>query len=89
MKRIVIALAASAAFAAVAIAAPETVVMEAKNGNVTFSHKTHAAVDCATCHVGQATPAKLNLGKDAAHKLCIDCHKASSGPARCNECHKR
>lgn len=83
---IMVVFAASAAMAA----APDTVTMKAKNGDVTFNHKAHAAAgDCKSCH-GEGTPAKLTLGKAAAHKLCIDCHKAkSAGPAKCGECHKK
>ena len=78
-----------AASAAMAAAAPDSVTMEAKNGNVTFNHKAHAAGDCKSCH-GEGTPAKVDLDKAAAHKLCIDCHKAkSAGPTKCGECHKK
>lgn len=68
----------------------ETLVLEAKNGNVTFSHQKHAkTIDCSTCH--QGTPGKIaDFGKDKAHALCIGCHKEQkAGPARCNECHKK
>ena len=83
---IMVVFAASAAMAA----APDTVTMTAKNGNVAFNHKAHSAAgDCKSCH-GEGTPAKLTLGKVAAHKLCIDCHKAkSAGPTKCGECHKK
>lgn len=90
MKKVVSAMvmvvfAASAAFAA----APDSVTMNAKNGNVTFNHKAHAAGDCKTCH-GEGSPAKVELDKAAAHKLCIDCHKAkAAGPTKCGECHKK
>jgi predicted CXXCH cytochrome family protein len=79
-----------AASAAMAAAAPDTVTMTAKNGNVAFNHKAHAAGgDCKSCH-GEGTPAKVDLDKAAAHKLCIDCHKAkSAGPTKCGECHKK
>jgi predicted CXXCH cytochrome family protein len=79
-----------AASAALAAAPPDKVTMTAKNGNVTFDHKKHSASgDCKVCH-GEETPAKLTLGKVAAHKLCIDCHKAKgAGPAKCGECHKK
>jgi predicted CXXCH cytochrome family protein len=83
---IMVVFAASAAMAA----APDTVTMTAKNGNVAFNHKAHSAAgDCKSCH-GEGTPAKLTLGKVAAHKLCIDCHKAkNAGPTKCGECHKK
>jgi predicted CXXCH cytochrome family protein len=83
---IMVVFAASAAFAA----APDSVTLTAKNGNVTFNHKGHAAAgDCKVCH-GAGAPAKLTLDKAAAHKLCIDCHKAKAkGPTKCGECHKK
>jgi predicted CXXCH cytochrome family protein len=78
------------AFAATMAAAADTVTMKAKNGDVTFNHKAHSASgDCKACH-GEATPAKLTLGKDAAHKLCKGCHEAKKqGPVKCGECHKK
>ncbi|ACM18981.1 cytochrome c, 3 heme-binding sites [Geotalea daltonii FRC-32] len=81
---LMVAFSASAAFAA------DTVVMKAKNGNVTFDHKKHSASgDCKSCH-GEGTPAKLTLGKDAAHKLCKGCHETKkAGPTKCGECHKK
>ncbi|HTY20722.1 MAG TPA: cytochrome c3 family protein [Geobacteraceae bacterium] len=83
---IMVVFAASAALAA----APDTVTMKAKNGDVTFNHKAHAAAgDCKACH-GESAPAKLTLGKDAAHKLCKECHQAKkAGPTKCGECHKK
>jgi len=91
MKKVLSALlmvvfAATAAFAG----APDSVTMKAKNGDVTFNHKKHSAAgDCKVCH-GEGTPAKLTLDKAAAHKLCIECHKAkTAGPVKCGECHKK
>ena len=83
---LMVVFAASAALAG----APDSVAMKAKNGNVTFDHKKHSAAgDCKVCH-GEGTPAKLTLDKAAAHKLCIDCHKAkAAGPTKCGECHKK
>jgi predicted CXXCH cytochrome family protein len=77
-------------FAATAALAADTVVLNAKNGNVTFDHKKHSASgDCKACH-GEGTPAKLTLGKDAAHKLCKGCHETKkAGPTKCGECHKK
>ena len=78
---------AGASLAADAPAAPTT--LEAKNGNVTMQHKTHAAVKCDVCH-GAAAPAKVDLTKDTAHALCIECHKKEAkGPQKCAECHKK
>ena len=69
---------------------PETIVLKAKNGNVTFPHQAHAkTMDCATCH--QGTPGPIaDFGKDKAHALCTGCHKEkNAGPTKCSECHKK
>jgi opacity protein-like surface antigen len=89
MKKI-LAVALMVAFATSAAFAADTVVLKAKNGNVTFDHKKHsAAMECKTCH-GEGTPAKLTLDKDAAHKLCKGCHETKkAGPTKCGECHKK
>ena len=89
MKRILAGI-LMVAFAATMAAAADTVTMKAKNGDVTFNHKAHSASgDCKACH-GEATPGKLTLGKDAAHKLCKGCHDAKKqGPVKCGECHKK
>jgi len=88
MKK-VLAAAMMVVFVATAALAADTVVLKAKNGNVTFDHKKHSASgDCKSCHEG--TPAKMTLGKDAAHKLCKGCHEAKkAGPTKCGECHKK
>ena len=84
-----------AASVAMAADAPDSVTMNAKNGNVTFNHKAHAAAgDCKSCHGEATTPAKVELDKAAAHKLCIDCHKAQNAqgkkaPVKCLDCHKK
>ncbi len=90
MKKVLSAAILVAFAASTALAAPATVTMTAKNGNVTFDHKKHSASgDCKVCH-GEGTPAKLTLGKDAAHKLCKGCHDAKkAGPTKCGECHKK
>jgi hypothetical protein len=92
MKRFAAVLFAASFLAAatIAFAAPESVTLTAKNGNVTFNHKAHgAAMDCKTCH-GDKAPGKLTLGKDAGHALCLDCHKTKgAGPTKCGECHKK
>jgi predicted CXXCH cytochrome family protein len=78
---------AGAAIAAEAPAAPVT--LEAKNGNVTFNHKSHAAQKCEACHA-TAAGGKLELDKDKGHALCVECHKKEAkGPAKCAECHKK
>lgn len=68
----------------------EKVVLEAKNGNVTLTHRDHAKMmDCKTCHEG--TPGKMpQFNKDKAHALCTGCHKEKgAGPTKCTECHKK
>ena len=79
---------AGAAFAADAPAEPT--VLKAKNGNVTFNHKTHAAQKCETCHATAAGGKIEGFAKDKAHALCVECHKKEAkGPAKCAECHKK
>lgn len=85
----------AASLLAAAPAAPEApkgpVVIETSKGRLEFSHKAHAKTACARCHQGQATPGKIGVkGKDAAHKFCVDCHKAEKkGPQKCSWCHQR
>ncbi len=71
--------------------APETIVLQAKNGNVTLPHKVHAEMmDCKTCH-GDSPPGPIEgFSKDQAHALCQGCHKEKgAGPTKCQECHKK
>lgn len=71
--------------------APETITLQAKNGNVTLPHKSHAEkMECKTCH-GDATPGKMpDFAKDKAHQLCQGCHKEKgAGPTKCPDCHKK
>jgi predicted CXXCH cytochrome family protein len=92
MKRIVLVAAvlfATSAFAA-ATAPKDAKVLEAKQGNVTFKHDTHAKVACDKCHGPGEAKAIGKLGKDKAHALCVACHKAEAkGPTKCAECHKK
>ena len=96
MKKILSAVLAVAfiAVASSAIAAPPPaeVVLPAKPGNVTFNHKAHQGQGCKKCH-GEGAPGKIELTKDKAHALCIDCHKEKAkGPAdakACTACHKK
>ncbi len=69
---------------------PETIVLEASYGNVTFPHAMHqGSYACATCH-GEGTPGLFGLDKDKAHALCKDCHKdEGAGPTSCKDCHKK
>jgi predicted CXXCH cytochrome family protein len=79
---------AAAAAAADAPAAPAT--LPAKNGNVTFNHKSHAAQKCEGCHATPAGGKIEGMNKDKAHALCVECHKKEAkGPAKCADCHKK
>jgi predicted CXXCH cytochrome family protein len=81
-------LATGIAVAAEAPAAP--IKLEAKNGAVTFQHKTHATLKCTTCHATDAGGKIEGFGKDKAHALCVECHKKEAkGPQKCAECHKK
>ena len=91
MKRILLFLLLLFVVAAPVIAA-DMVTLKSKMGDVTLNHKAHSEkAECKACH-GDATPGKMSLGgKDAAHKLCQDCHKAKgAGPTtKCMDCHKK
>ena len=69
---------------------PETIVLEASYGDVTFPHALHqVAYACSDCH-GEGTPGLFGLNKEKAHVLCKDCHKKEgSGPTACKGCHKK
>jgi hypothetical protein len=69
---------------------PETVVLIAKNGDITFSHARHAGmVECRTCH-GEGVPGAIELDRDSGHQLCRGCHEEQgAGPVKCAECHAR
>ncbi|MDH4320577.1 MAG: cytochrome c family protein [Desulfobulbaceae bacterium] len=76
--------------AADALSAPETVVLDNKNGKVTLPHRQHGkALGCAACH-GDKAPGAMALGKDKAHALCKGCHKEKgTGPTACTGCHEK
>jgi len=69
---------------------PDSVTLDASQGQVILPHLAHAkSYPCATCHL-DGTPGKINLTKDIAHELCRDCHKAKgAGPTTCTGCHKK
>ncbi len=77
-------------FIAAFASAADMMTLKAKNGDVTFNHKTHGdSLTCKPCH-GDGTPGKLSLGKDAAHKQCKGCHDSKkAGPTKCMDCHKK
>ena len=78
---------------------PVEVKFEAKNGTVTYMHAQHTkyGAECGSCHhqgVLSGTCRRCHDGKgkapifkQAAHKLCKDCHKKNSGPTECRGCH--
>jgi len=88
MKQLLVALMLVALATTVATAA-DTVVLKAKNGDITFNHKGHGEkLGCAACHEG--TPAKIELDKEKAHALCKECHASKgAGPTKCGDCHKK
>jgi DnaJ-class molecular chaperone len=92
MKRFVLVAAvlfATSAFAA-AVAPKDAKVLEAKQGNITFKHDTHAAVKCDVCHGAGEAKKIAKMDKEAGHKMCNECHKAEKkGPQKCGECHKK
>jgi len=72
--------------------APDSAVLTAKNGNITFPHKAHAEtmkIACATCHHGLKEGAMPD-------KKCNDCHGVDAKALKaqdafhktCQGCHK-
>ncbi len=83
---LMVVFAASAAIAA----APDTMVLKAKNGDVNFNHKQHGALGCKKCHATEQGGKIEGFGKDLAHKQCKGCHQEmKKGPTKCGECHKK
>jgi len=77
---------------------PVEVKINAKPGTVTYRHAEHTerGMECSSCHhkgVLSGTCRRCHDGNQApdfkvvAHKICWDCHKASSGPTECKGCH--
>jgi len=96
MKFFASIIAAAVLTAGVAIAADKEaptkpLVLEAKQGKVTFKHDTHKTVKCEVCHSDKGFPQEMkNIGKDKAHAVCHDCHKKEKkGPQKCVDCHKK
>ena len=106
MKKI-IALGITVCFRSLSIAAladngPAEIVLENKQGSVTFNHLQHqsSVADCATCHhkgVEQGACRSCHDGvkapdnKKAFHGLCKECHKKNNSEKvtgkKCSECH--
>ena len=98
MKKYLAALfvAVAFAFSASAATAPaKPVVLNAKNGNVTFDHSKHSQLKCEACHANAEGGKIEGFGKDKAHATCVECHKkeAAAGkataPTKCADCHKK
>jgi hypothetical protein len=91
MKRIIAAAALTIFTAGIAMAAaPETITLPAKMGDVTFHHAKHQETlkDCKKCHATDAGGKIEGLGKDWAHKTCKGCHtELAKGPTKCGDCH--
>jgi hypothetical protein len=85
------------AFAADAPGAPVTVKAPegAKQPAVHFPHAKHKQLECAKCHAdkanAKAVPAVAGVKggdmKNAAHDLCLNCHKENKAKAICTACH--
>ncbi len=68
---------------------PARVKYVAEKGDVTFDHAAHVArrEGCRSCH-GEGPVKKVELGKKAAHVLCVGCHATRRvGPRGCSGCH--
>jgi hypothetical protein len=97
MKKMIVALLSVAVFAGSAFAAaPDSVVLKNKKGDVTFGHKKHDAAgtlkDCKACHADAAGGKIGAVGKDKGHANCLDCHKKSGNakaPTKCGDCHAK
>jgi c(7)-type cytochrome triheme protein len=82
-------------FSAGLVFAADVITLPAKFGDVKFPHKAHQErlKNCKLCH--EKTPGKIEgFGKEKAHKLCGDCHKAKgAGPMitakDCKKCHTK
>jgi hypothetical protein len=71
--------------------AADVVTIDATNGSITFNHKAHQGrVPCTACHK-DASPTRLHLQKDFAHRLCRGCHeiRRGSAPVKCDACHRK
>ena len=79
--------------APVSVKAPEG----AKQSAVQFPHAKHAKQECAKCHADKANakvvPAVAGVKggdmKNAAHDLCLNCHKENKAKAMCTACHEK
>jgi c(7)-type cytochrome triheme protein len=85
-----------------ALAPPETILFEAKNGNVTFTHRKHyerVKNQCDTCHPKIFTKSRdpINYKKanhrvaEATYTSCATCHAVGAtsfaADSNCQKCH--
>lgn len=73
--------------------APESVIIKARKGNVTFPHRRHEELghlkDCTICHTKSGAFKLGKQGMETGHSMCRSCHiKVGDGPRKCDECHK-
>ena len=83
-------------------APPETILFEAKNGNVTFTHRKHyerVKNQCDTCHtkIFPQSRAPINYKKanhrvaEATYTSCATCHAVGAtsfaADSNCQKCH--
>ncbi len=54
---------------------------------VWFSHKAHAAADCARCHGPVAERDVITKEKAITMVACMACHDEHKAPNECNLCH--
>jgi len=81
-------------FTAGAVAVPELITFNAKNGNVSFFHIQHTGITCADCHHTEdfakcSDCHNTKVPNGDFHKFCIECHKGNSMATSCASCHKR
>lgn len=84
------------------MAPPETILFEAKNGNVTFTHRKHyerVKNQCDTCHpkIFPKSRAPINYKKanhrvaEATYASCATCHAVGAtsfaADSNCQKCH--
>ncbi len=89
-----VAVAVAFASNVMAVEAPGPLTLPAKPGAVTFKHDTHKDLKCTQCHAdekgGDIKGIGKDVNKDAAHKVCQECHKTQKkGPQKCADCHKK
>lgn len=57
---------------------------------VYFSHQTHAGkskIGCESCHGRVAERDVIAVEKPISMVACVDCHRSSGAPVKCNTCH--